>query len=1096
MSEPIHPEIYAQLQDLWASVQASGRPELILLEGAAGLGKSHLARALAGHAGREPQSAVALAAPGALISALLLSLPELLTSRDAVFIAAARPHLNHAWPVVLPPPIGPSDPTTTLAHAIAGAVARARPLLLIVEDLHDQPPEARAFLNTLWTRLLLDERPALLLVTTRPLTDYPDAARSAEELGRSAQLARAAGQPDVPKLVLRPLGANQVESLLRSALGPQVPPGLPEWLLEHAEGHPLRSAELLRVLRERGALAQRQHHWHFTPPPPGSLPDSLGAVLRERLRPVQAARAPWAALSALAVLDAPTPEQAWRRVAGLGTEAFHQARDWLLHRDLVRLHSASEGQYACAHPLYPPLVRAELEWEALEALHTRAAQTDLDVLVRARHARLAGLPEARTLTEQALALARERAAPHDVIREARALLDDHLADETAREALVAALDVLGQWDEVLNETAGDLAELPLSLLAYRAQALSYRAQLPEALAAARIGLARANAATSMTGLQSAVSVAYLTLEDVVYRTLLNQGQLDEAEEGLTATLTHAQEPVRRMQLLEILARLHQRRGDYHLALHLARDAVALLSKKPPSSGPEAERHWRTLSLAGAKAIHMSLWAEAETYLRAAHDLIVRQGYVASLMVVEGNLAYLQLMQGQYPDAEAGTWRQYHRAVANGNVRVQGALLWNLGICRLWRGDPEQALSLMRQSYEVWPSVAAANSSDFAEALALMGCLEEARAELALPDHDFYPEHPNSRARVHLLLGEPEHALRETARIRPEDGTGLQARAALIRAQAQLLLGNLAQADTELHVAQGHAQAAQHRSVLAEVNLTRAALCVTRGEDGTADWYAGVSGLRAVDGQGHVQLVRACFPTQVSALEAAATPSAAPASRARLRLLGMVQLEQADGVRPWRARKVKELLGLLICAHYSEAHLPLTRETLALTLWPDADEISAEVNFRKALTRLREALGGSATLTRTPHGYVLSDLNTDLNDFLAALEARQDAQAAAAYSGPFMNDLDLPDITELREALHARWRDVILRLTYRDAQSGLPHLKRLLAQDPLDVEVTRALLNAHEQLGERQIHADTLRRVQTLFRTTLGEVPPELTAAAG
>ncbi|MVN87990.1 AAA family ATPase [Deinococcus sp. HMF7620] len=1088
VSEPIHPEIQAQLQGLWAAVQAGGRPELVLLEGAAGLGKSHLARALSDHAARDPQAAVALAAPGGLIGTLLLALPELLSSRDPAFLAAARPHLNRDWPATVPPPAGPSDPAATLARAVAGAVGRARPLLLIAEDLHDQPQGARAFLNTLWTRLLLDERPALLLLTTRPLAEYPDAARSAEELGRSAQLARAASGSEVTALTLAPLADGSLEVLLRAALGGDPPPGLLEWLRDHAECHPLRSAELLRVLRERGALSRHEHHWQFCPPPAGSLPGSLGAVLRERLRPVQAARTPWAALSALAVLDVPTPEPAWRAVAGLGHEAFAQARDWLLHRDLVRLHGAGQpAEYTCAHPLYPPLVRAELDWGVLETLHARAAQADLDVLARARHARLAALPEARALTEQALALAQQRAAPHEVIREARALLEMAPAHAAAQAALVAALDALGHWNEVLTETAQDPATLPLTQLAFRAQALAERGQLPQALAAARLGLARAG---------ELAPAPHLMLEDVLYRTLLHQGHLDEAEAGLTSALAGSLDPLRRMHLLDILARLHQRRGDYHLCLHLSREAAALIAGQPPADGVSAGRHWRALMSAGSSAIHMSLWAEAETHLRAAHDLIVRQGHVASLMVVEGNVAYLQLMQGDYPSAEAGTWRQYHRAVASGNARVEAALLWNLGICRLWRGDPGEALTLMQRSCEIWPSVGAANPSDFAEALALAGRLDEARAQLALPDHDFYPDHPNSRARVHLLLGDPAAALGEVARLRPDDGAGLQARAALIRAQAQLVRGDPGQAGTELTVALAHAQAAQHRSVLAEWHLTRAVWQVRQDEDGAAAWQTGLAGVQAVDGQGHLMFVRGCFPQAAAALDA--RPAAAvPAAQTRLRLLGTVAVEQPGGVRPWRARKVKELLGLLVCAHYGEGHpAALTRERLTLALWPDADEASAEASFRKTLTRLREALGGAATLTRTAYGYALAGVQADLDDFLAALHAGQDAQAAAAYAGPFLGDLDLPAAGELRDALHARWREVTLRLTYHDPQGGLPHLRRLLAHDPLDVAATRALLDAHERLGEPETRAGALRRAQTLFHAALGEIPPELTAVAG
>ncbi|WP_407542265.1 AAA family ATPase (plasmid) [Deinococcus radiomollis] len=1134
------------LRQVWADV-CRGGPEMLLVEGPAGIGKSFLLNDFRQSVLRQGNHHAVLTG-GNLVAEVLRALPGLSHRRDAAFVEAARSFLpDHPWPRVVGSHAGSrasqEPPEIGIARAVSELIGTDACLLLVVEDIHEHCAQSQAFLGALWTRCLLDERPAMLVLSSRPLADHPAVEGLMTELQRTSQLIR--GRSGLHEH-LGLTDAVFVQALVRARLGEGVPDELPGWLLAHAEGHPLRTAELLHLLRDHGALTRTGYSWMFTPPPSASLPASLSAVIRERLHTVSKSSGPWRLMLALAVIGHPTQERPWRQVAQVSQEVFTAAREWLLRRELIRVVSGGAGndraggtsaRFQCGHPLYGPLLLDELDWNELVSLHARAAGADLDILQQARHARHAELDSAHRLTRLALAAATQRGAHTDVIRETTELLNWPVLPErgdpdgasqaleaqileafatplAVRTALVRALCLTGELDTAVRETEAAVCPQPsATLLSLRAQALMELGRLEEATTLARTAL------TEMHGEQSGTEDG-LILEDVLYRGLVNLGQLDEAEREVDAALAADPAPggVRRMLLLDLRARVAHRRGDYNLGLHLSQEAVrqSELEHLEESREPRhAEQCWNARNSAGGSAIHMALWDEAERHLIAAHALVTRHAMTARLMVVEGNFAYVQLMRGEYPAAEAGSWVQHRRAEASGNLRVQAALLWNIGICRLWRGDAEGALDCMLRSLELWPSVGSANATDFAEALAFQGRLDEAREMLARPNHDHYPEHPNSRARVHLLLGEPQLSLEAVQGVGVRDGHGLYARTCLVRAQAHLLLGHADAAGELLREAAVQASLAQHRSVGAEVSLCRAVLHLssdtgrTSGDSTAARtcWAQGLSDLQYSGGQGHLKFVQTLFPAQVSVLEGPARPNTPPPARARLRLLGSLQVQRPGGVRPWRARKVKELLALLICAHYAEgpgistgsAGSPvqagggtLSREDLMLELWPDADRNGAELSFRKTVARLREGLGDAAEVVRDGQGrYGLAGVNADLNDFLNALERQLDAVAVSTYSAPFMTDMDLPAVLPLRDELHGRWRQALLRFADNEPQAAQPHLVRLLAHDPLDLEITLALLHTHRVTHDRGAHAARLRQAQALYASALGEVPEEL-----
>ncbi len=133
---------------------------------------------------------------------------------------------------------GPSLGAGEIAQAwarVLGATADERPVLLVIEDLHDATP---AFVDVLVAAAeLLRTRPVLILVTTRP-KDAP----ALDALERSSSLVVGAlDEHDTRALV----GAVLLES--------DVPEAVRATALERSAGNPLYAIEFARMLAEGGA---------------------------------------------------------------------------------------------------------------------------------------------------------------------------------------------------------------------------------------------------------------------------------------------------------------------------------------------------------------------------------------------------------------------------------------------------------------------------------------------------------------------------------------------------------------------------------------------------------------------------------------------------------------------------------------------------------------------------------------------------------------------------------------------------------------------------------------------------------------------------
>ena len=201
---------------------------------------------------------------------------------------------------------------------------------------------------------------------------------------------------------------------------------------------------------------------------------------------------------------------------------------------------------------------------------------------------------------------------------------------------------------------------------------------------------------------------------------------------------------------------------------------------------------------------------------------------------------------------------------------------------------------------------------------------------------------------------------------------------------------------------------------------------------------------------------------------------ARALSARLFGAGLLQVLTDTG-------QVSRVLGpgkpLLLIARLLHAPQGMTRDSLAAFLWPTINEVRARSSLRQALFQLREILGPDVIRSDRRHVALVGTLDSDVRDFLAALDAGDDARAVALYGGPFLADLAIADAAEVELWItieRARYHQLFLRAARREAARLLAHeqhdnalalLTRIRDDDPDDLQSWKQLFDALASVGD-------------------------------
>jgi class 3 adenylate cyclase len=246
-----------KIEDLWQQAHLQ-QGQILLIEGAAGLGKSHLVADV---------------------------LQELTQQHSQTLYAACERSSQytpyHLWRLLLPqlfaqfdePAGGHSDPAQR-QEAIFAAVqqwikqaTQQQPLLLVLDDLHWIDEASRKLTVTL-SRQLADW-PVLLILLQRPT--LPERQEIADQPPESpatrSPFPELSHLPNYHPLTLQELPQDEVEALLTLRLAAKPSPLLLSFLLRLTQGNPFFIDELLLTLQNVGVLQQEaaKNRWTLAP---------------------------------------------------------------------------------------------------------------------------------------------------------------------------------------------------------------------------------------------------------------------------------------------------------------------------------------------------------------------------------------------------------------------------------------------------------------------------------------------------------------------------------------------------------------------------------------------------------------------------------------------------------------------------------------------------------------------------------------------------------------------------------------------------------------------------------------------------------------
>jgi class 3 adenylate cyclase/tetratricopeptide (TPR) repeat protein len=491
-------EDLAQLLRAWREAR-EGEGRVVVIDGAAGIGKSRLTRALRERLAGEPVTVLRYqcspfhvnAALHPVIGQLehasawtredtpeskLEKLKKVLRGSDAL-IAKAVPLF--AALLSLPtgeqyPPleVSPRKRKEMLLEALADQVvelSKIKPVLIIFEDVHWIDPTSHEALDLLVPRL--QALPVLLVVTYRPEH-------------RPEYRVRWSEQQHVRRLGVGRLTRREGEELVNQVtLGRSLPAEVLEKIVSHAEGVPLYVEELTKSVLESGLLREVGDQYALQSPlSPMAVPISLKDSLMARLDRLETAKDVIVQVKDVihigACIGREFSHELIARVSALDEARLGEVLDKLMEARLIyRRGTPPDATYTFKHALvrdaaYETLLRSErpgLHKQIADALETEFPQSVANKPeVLAHHRTAAGdltaaIPLWRKAGESALARV---ALPEAVayLQEGLAIVghsaDRDNAELSLRERLHSALL---QWRGWATQEVGDNARAILEL---------------------------------------------------------------------------------------------------------------------------------------------------------------------------------------------------------------------------------------------------------------------------------------------------------------------------------------------------------------------------------------------------------------------------------------------------------------------------------------------------------------------------------------------------------------------------------------------------------------------------------------------------------
>jgi DNA-binding CsgD family transcriptional regulator len=352
-----------ELRELSDAVRASqeGHGRIVVVEAAAGLGKTSLLRAaarIAGDAGftclraraSELEHDFAYGCVRQLLEPALARVTG--AERDRLFQGAAALADPLFAPAGATHPLSAGDGSFSMLHGLYWLLvnlADERPVALSVDDLHWCDPESLRFLNYLAPRL--DGLPLVVLASTR----------TGESAG--TEVARLAAGPETTVLRPQPLSIEAAEVLCEDALGPGIGRDFAAACSEATGGNPFFLEALLRAVREQGLSADAGEAVRVRRIGPAAVAQAV--LLRLSGGPASAG----ALVRAAAVLGDGASLAEVAELARLGDDEAARAADRLVALEIL----AAGERLEFAHPVVREAVYADIGPRERAQAHARAA---------------------------------------------------------------------------------------------------------------------------------------------------------------------------------------------------------------------------------------------------------------------------------------------------------------------------------------------------------------------------------------------------------------------------------------------------------------------------------------------------------------------------------------------------------------------------------------------------------------------------------------------------------------------------------------------------------------------------------------------------
>jgi tetratricopeptide (TPR) repeat protein len=387
----------AELRQLQSSFDAaaSGQGSLTMVVGEPGIGKTALCEQLATYVAlRGGQALVGHCYEEGSLSLPYLAFVEAMRAyTQACDVNRLREELGPGAPDVArivseirerlriePRPKGdPEEERYRLLQAVSdflGSAAAAKPLLIVLEDLHSADGGTLEMLAHV-ARNLGDKR--LLLVGT-----YRDI-----EVDRthplSAALAEFRRLPHFGRVLLRGLNADEVRRMLSGIAGQDIPWGLAEAVHRQTEGNPLFVQEVVRYLAEEGIIERKEGGWRPRSDTPVEMriPDGLRDVIGKRLSGLS--QSCNKVLSVAAVIGRDFQMEVLQKVAGMSDDELFGALEEARKAAVIEERTGAGGKvsYRFAHAFFRQTLYEETIAPRRIRLHQQVARA-LEELYKGR----------------------------------------------------------------------------------------------------------------------------------------------------------------------------------------------------------------------------------------------------------------------------------------------------------------------------------------------------------------------------------------------------------------------------------------------------------------------------------------------------------------------------------------------------------------------------------------------------------------------------------------------------------------------------------------------------------------------------------------